>query len=503
MPGLRKQISVLFILLIFTFQCGSNENQISDVEEGAELSESDKMEASKEPSISRDLKDIQKDGTIKAIVGYSSTSYFTYKGQPMGYEYELLQRLAEELDLKLEIVLARNYNDMFYKLNTGKGDLIAFGLTITESRKESVKFTKYHTITEQVLVQRKPDNWREIPIHKSEQQLIRNTLDLLGKEVYVRKNSSYYERLRNLENEMGGEIDIQTVAGDISTEELIGQVQKKKIPFTVADKNIALLNSTYYEDLDVKTKISFSQRLAWAVRKNSPDLLVEIDKWISTNRKSETFNVIYNKYFKDAKSYRTRKGSPFFSKAGGGISEYDDIVKEAASTIDWDWRLLSSLIYHESRFDPDATSWAGAVGLMQMLPSTAKAHGAENFTDPGESLSAGVSYLKWLQEYWKDIKDPEERIKFVLASYNAGHGHIKDAQRLARKYGKSPQKWDENVAIYILKKANRKYYTQEESLHGYCRGEEPFNYVLSILENYEVYKDLIPKKEASSASASL
>lgn len=493
MPGLRKQILVFIILSFISFQCGTSgtKKQASDGDEEPELNKAQKEKASKNPSISRDLKDIQEEGVLKAIVGYSSTSYFTYKGEPMGYEYELLQRLADELAVDLEIVLARNYDDMFLKLNTGKGDLIAFGLTITESRKEYVQFTEYHTTTEQVLVQRKADNWREIPVHVTNQQLIRNTLDLLDKEVYVRKNSSYYGRLQNLGNEMGGKIKIKTVAGNVSTEQLISQVQHKKIPRTVADKHIALLNSTYYQDLDVKTKISFPQRLAWAVRKNSPDLLVEIDKWIAPNRGSETFNVIYNKYFKNTKLYNTRKESPFFSKSGGKISEYDDQVKEAAKTIGWDWRLLSSLIFQESRFDAQASSWAGAVGLMQMLPATAKAHGAKNLTDPQESLNAGVSFLKWLQDYWKEIEDPQERIKFVLASYNAGHGHVKDAQRLAKKYGKDPLKWDDHVAVYILNKANREYYTQAVCKYGYCRGEEPFNYVISILDNYTVYQDLI------------
>lgn len=494
MAGLRKQFFFLFIPLFFTFQCSPKEEQPDGGEDGAELNEEQKLRAAKNPSVSRDLTEIQENDTLKAIVGYGSTSYFTYKGQPMGYEYELLQRLARELEVQLEIVIARNYDDMFLKLNTGKGDLIAFGLTITVPRKAYVKFTEHHTTTEQVLVQRKPDNWREVPLHVSERQLIRNTLDLLGKEVYVRRNSSYFGRLQNLGNEMGGKINIQTVAGDVSTEQLIGQVQHKEIPYTVADKHVALLNSTYYTDLDVQTKISFPQRLAWAVRKNSPDLSVEIDQWIAKNRGSETFNVIYNKYFKNAKSYRKRKSSPFFSKAGGKISEYDELVKEAAKTIGWDWRLLSALIFRESRFDARATSWAGARGLMQMLPSTAQAHGATNLMDPQESLTAGVSFIKWLQNYWKDIEDPQERLKFVLASYNAGHGHVKDAQRLAEKYGKSPQKWDDHVAAYLLKKANPKFYTQEEVRHGYCRGEEPVHYVESILENYVVYQDLIAAK---------
>ncbi|MFN6946733.1 MAG: transporter substrate-binding domain-containing protein [Cytophagaceae bacterium] len=491
MARLWKQVSLLIFasLLIFS-QCGPGDHQLSD--ELNEFQEGN-IKAPRKSLVNRDLQDIRKDGTLKAIVGYGSTSYFTYKGQAMGYEYELLTRLADKLGVKLEIVVAHNYDEMFTKLNTGQGDLIAFGLTITESRKNYVAFTEYHTTTEQVLVQRKPDNWRQIPTHVSDRQLIRNPLDLLEKEVYVRKSSSYFERLQNLGDEMGGEINIKTVAGDVSTEQLIGKVQNKEIPCTVADKHIALLNSTYYTDLDVNTKISFPQRLAWAVRKNSPALLTEVDKWISSNRGSETFNVIFNRYFRDTKSFRRRKSSPFFSKSGGQISEYDNIVKEASKSIDWDWRLLSSLIFQESRFDPNATSWAGAVGLMQMLPSTAKAHGAKNFMDPEESLKAGVSYLGWLQNFWKEIEDPEERLKFVLASYNAGQGHVKDAQRLAKKYKKDPRKWDDNVAVYILKKANKEYYTQDVVKHGYCRGEEPFNYVTSILDNYRIYRDLIPE----------
>jgi membrane-bound lytic murein transglycosylase F len=492
---LKLQHYTIFLLLFafLTFQCQQKQNK--DIEEEAlnTLDANLKINAPKNPKISRDLTEIKKSDTLKAIVGYGSTSYFTYKGQPMGYEYELLQRLANELDLKLKIVVAKNFDDMFQKLNTGKGDLIAFGLTITEYRKNYVAFTEHHTTTEQVLVQRKPDNWRQIPVHVTDRQLIRNPLDLLEQEVFVRKGSSYFERLQNLGNEMGGKIMVNTVDGEVSTEQLIGQVQNKQIPRTVADKHIALLNSTYYQDIDIETRISFPQRLAWAVRKNSPELKSAIDQWVLANRGSETFNVIFNKYFRDTKSFRRRKSSPYFSKSGGRISEFDEIVKEAAKTIDWDWRLLSSLIFQESRFDPKATSWAGAVGLMQMLPSTAKAHGATNFFDPEESLSAGVSFLKWLQDYWKEIEDPKERTKFVLASYNAGHGHIKDAQRLAKKYGKDPKKWDDNVAVYILKKANKEYYTQKESLNGYCRGEEPFNYVINILRNYKIYKDLIPE----------
>ncbi|WMJ73908.1 transporter substrate-binding domain-containing protein [Cytophagaceae bacterium ABcell3] len=486
-----KLFLLLAMPLLFT-QCAPEPQKETKKQASSEEFVEDAINAPEKPKLTHDFTQIKNDGVLRAIVGYSSTSFFTYKGEPMGYEYELLKKLSDHLGVKLEIVLARNYDEMFTMLNEGKGDIIAFGLTITESRRKFVDFTSWHTTTEQVLVQRKPDNWRDIPVHRTEKQLIRNVLDLTEKEVYVRKKSSYFERLINLGHEIGEPINIKTVPGDMSTEELIRLVNEKEIPCTVADQHIAMLNSTFYRDLDIKTKISFPQRIAWAVRKNSPELLEVVNEWVEKNRGTVTFNVIFNKYFKNNKAFRERAGSMYFSKTGGKISEYDDFIKAAASEINWDWRLLASLIFQESRFDANAESWAGAVGLMQMMPATAKEHGCNDLRNPHESLKAGTSFLKWLLNYWSEIEVEEERVKFVLASYNVGHGHVQDARRLAKKYGADPNVWDDNVAKYLLKKSSEEYYTQDVVRHGYCRCAEPYQYVKAILKRYKIYKELIP-----------
>ncbi|MCF8302824.1 MAG: transporter substrate-binding domain-containing protein [Bacteroidales bacterium] len=446
-----------------------------------------------EIKVSRDLPKIKEDGVLKAITTYSSTSYFLYRGKAMGYEYELLERLADYLDLKLEMVVAENLNKMIEMLNNGDGDIIAHGLTITKPRKRKVTFTRHHITTHQSLVQKKPDNWRRMKLHQIDKKLIRDPLELIGKQVHVRKNSSYYHRLVNLSAEMGADIDIQTVSGDLTTEDLIKMVRDGNIKYTVADHNIAALNKTYYPILDISVPLSFSQRIAWAVRNNSPKLLEAVNEWIDKMRKEPDYYVIYNKYFENTKAWKRRIKSEFYSKTGNRISKYDPIIKKYAEQIDWDWRLLASMIYQESRFDPSVRSWAGAKGLMQLMPRTASHYGVSNLSNPESSVKGGAAFIADLLEYWKKIPDSTQRMKFVMASYNVGQGHVSDARRLASKYGRDENQWEDNTAYYILQKSKPKYYNDKVVNYGYCRGEEPFNYVHDIFERYEHYKRFIEK----------
>lgn len=173
------------------------------------------------------------------------------------------------------------------------------------------------------------------------------------------------------------------------------------------------------------------------------------------------------------------------------MSPYDEAIKREAKNLGWDWRLLASVIYQESNFRPNAESWAGAVGLMQLMPATAIEFGAMDRTNPHQSLRAGARYLKYLDRLWsKYVRDPSERIKFVLASYNAGLSHILDSRNLAIKYNKDPNKW-EDVESFLRQKSNPKYYRDPVAVAGYCKCEEPINYVHDILARWEEYKLVI------------
>lgn len=171
---------------------------------------------------------------------------------------------------------------------------------------------------------------------------------------------------------------------------------------------------------------------------------------------------------------------------------WDDMIKRASRDIEWDWRLLASLIYQESRFDPDVESWTGAYGLMQVMPLTGDKFGIDVKSSPASNMKAGILYINWLKSMFENrIADETERIKFILASYNAGPGHVLDAMKLAEKNGMDPQKWEGNVAVWLLRKSDPVYYNDAVVKNGYFKGTESVNYVSEVLERYEHYRNIV------------
>ncbi|MCB9209459.1 MAG: transporter substrate-binding domain-containing protein [Ignavibacteriales bacterium] len=464
---------MFFLLLLALIQLGCNSNI-------------------ENPSESLSIEKIKKRGKLIAITGFNAYSYFIYKGKTMGYEYELLKRFADRLGVDVEIKVSKDINEMFDLLEKGEGDLIAFNLTVTKERKEKFDFTSYFNITNQVLVQRKPKNWRRMTMDQISDSLIRNPIDLEYKTVYTRKGSVYKTRLENLSEEIGGHIEIIEAQDTVSIEDLIEKVANGEIDYTVSDENVAELNLAFYPNIDIETYISFPQKIAWVVRKGSNDFLEELNTWIEEFKKDLDFYVIYDRYYKYRNYYKARRSSKYFLSDGGGISQYDKLIQKYADSINWDWRLLASMIYQESNFKPDTKSWAGAVGLMQLLPETGNAHGAEDLLDPEKNIRAGANYIKWLDNFWaKYVEDKDERVKFILASYNIGFGHIEDARRLAEKYGGNPNVWSENVADFLLKKSKPKYYNDEVVKNGYSNGRETVAYVKKIMQRYDRYVQFV------------
>jgi len=202
--------------------------------------------------------------------------------------------------------------------------------------------------------------------------------------------------------------------------------------------------------------------------------------------------VLEDKYYRQQYTFRTRAMHAFYSEKAGEISPFDSLVRQSAQTIGWDWRLLASLLYEESHFDPQAVSWAGAIGLMQLMPGTARMFGSGDLFDPETNIRSGTRYISYLQKEWNNVLDPENRIRFVLASCNVGPGHVRDAQKLARKYGRDPEVWDGSVERYLKLKSDPFYYRDEASEFGYCNGIMPVNYARNILARYALYRQVIP-----------
>jgi membrane-bound lytic murein transglycosylase F len=436
------------------------------------------------------LHEVLNNGVLRVVTEFNSTSYFIYRGQPMGYQYEMLQELANHLGVKLEVIVNNDLDEKFRLLQEDKVDLIAVNLVVTKERKKIMNFTVPHTQTRQVLVQRKPKNWQYLDNETIDANLIRNQLDLALKTIYVPRNSAYSKRLYNLSEEIGDSIKIVEVDDDI--EKLIEKVAKGDIDYTVSDENIAKVYESYYNNIDIATPVSFTQNLAWAMAKGTDDLRQVIDNWLIDFKKTKKYANIYSKYYLARHNAQFMEGD-FFLNASGKISPYDALIKEYSEEIGWDWRLVASLIYQESRFNPQAKSWAGAYGLMQLMPNTAERFGIEPESAPKQQIRAGVMYVKWLDDKLSDVKDRNERYKFVLAAYNVGLGHVLDSRALAVKNGKNPNLWDKNVDDYLLSKSDPKFYTDPVVKYGYCRGTEPYRYVTEVLDRYMHYKNLVVK----------
>jgi len=440
-----------------------------------------------------DLDSIRKRGKLIAVTDFNSTNYFIYKGEPMGFTYELLKSFSDHVGIDLEIVTENRLENVFGMIKSGEADLLAIGLTVNTSRKKDIQFSDPLDETRQVLVQRKPRNWRSKTIEETDKLLIRNQLGLAKKTVYVQKGSSHAERLATLAGEIGDTINIIEVPFD--SEKLIRNVANGEIDYTVCDENIALVNATYYPDIDVSTPVSFPQSLAWGVRKNnSTALLSELNRWIATYKKTDSYALLHAKYFNNTWSSIIIK-SDYYALNTGKVSQYDDMIREFSLSIKWDWRLLASLICQESHFNPNVESGSGAYGLMQLMPETGKNFDIDFTTSPKNNIRAGIRYINFLHSVFDTrITDDKERIRFILASYNAGPGHVIDAMKLAEKNGMNPQKWD-NVAIWLLKKSQPKYYNDIVVKNGYFCGTESVAFVSQILDRYEHYKNILPEEK--------
>lgn len=428
-----------------------------------------------------DFPEMLEKGEINALTLSGSMTYFIYKGEEMGYEYELLTDFAESNNLKINLKVAENETKLQEMLESGEGDLIACNVPVTIEGKSILKYCGREVVNEQVLIQRSNRG----------DTILKDVTDLIGKEVWVIHDSKYHNRLINLNNELGGGIHIRVMEQDtVSVEDLIAMVSSGKISYTLSDSDLAKLNKTYYPNINISLKVSHSQRSSWAVRKDTPELASALSIWFGENQNTPRYRRIIKRYFEMSK---LPGDAPAPLLAPNRICEFDSLFRQYATKINWDWRLLASIAYQESRFYTDRVSWAGATGLMGLMPRTAEAFGVseDELNDPEASIRGATALLKRLNSSFRDIEDQNERIKFILAAYNAGAGHINDAQALTEKYGKDPHVWNENVEEYIKLKKLPEYYNDPVCKQGYFRATETLNYVEYVIERWHYYQSKI------------
>jgi len=435
------------------------------------------------PDAKIDLPEILQKGKITILAENSTTSYFYYKGKEMGFEYEILKLFAEEIGVELEVKVVNNLDDLVDLLNSGQGDLIACNYTVTRERSKIINFSTPFLQSQQVLVQRKPDGWEDMKKDEWKEQLISSPNELANKSVHVWKNSCYYERLNHLQEEIGDTIHIEGMEGNIGGEELIEMVAEGIIDYTVTEDVVAKVNNQFYDNLYTDVQLSVKQKIAFGMRKSSPLLKHKLDEWLNSFMEKSTFRYISKKYF-DMKHVTNRPNKSYATLSKTKISPFDNAFKQAEKSSGWDWRLIAAISYQESKFNPNALSFGGAYGMMQFMPNTGPTYGVYPDSPPEIQILGGAKKLKADEKHWKLVADDFQRKKFSMASYNAGRGHIMDAQRLAKKHGLDPYKWDDNVEKMLLNLSKKEYYQDEVVRHGMMKTRITYNYVREVTERY-------------------
>lgn len=433
--------------------------------------------------IKRDFAEIRQSGVLRMITSYSSGSYFLHRGIQVGFEYELLKAFANENDLALEVVIPNQDQSPYELLNSGQGDIIAANYSITDERREVVEFTRPYNMVDQLIVVSDQLGFQPQSIS-----------DMGGVPVSVRRNSSYYVRLKELKDE-GFPIEIDVLPEDMDTESVLFQLASGNLAATVADDNIFQASDKYMDGLVMGPLIAEQDTVAWAIRKNAPDLETRLNKFLYKHfrfnedgvpKRSAFLNVLRKKYFEGGSQISNYFSPEYQTQQYGTISPYDDLIKEVATEFGLDWVMLTAIAAQESKFEPRSVSWAGAVGIMQVLPRFSEVP-EDSLYIPDVNIREGARILKEHLDHYAYM-DSTNRWSMALATYNAGSGHVADARRLSIDRNDDPNQWD-TVSESLLMLMQRKHY--ENARYGFCRGIETVRYVNEIMNRYNTYMAIL------------
>lgn len=414
------------------------------------------------------LQDVRASGKITVLTRNNAHCYYVYRGEAMGFEYELAEAFSEYLGVDLEVVTP-TWEGLLRGLEEGEGDFVAASMSITRPRLNRVDFSDPYLPVQQYVIVHKDDHAKTIE-------------DLTGKTICVRRGTTYEVLLKKL---MAKGLDIRIkLYDDMPTEELIRMTAEREIDATVADSHIALLNRRYYPDARIAFPLGKSSSIGWAVRKGEKRLLEKINTFFAAIREDGTFDRIYAKYFGNVESFDYVDLKRYYRRLETRLPKYRDTIQNAAEKYGFDWRLIAAMIYQESHFNPRARSYTGVRGIMQVTLDTAREVGIESRLDPEDSILGGVMYLKKSYDKFEGVPEPD-RLLMALASYNVGYRHVRDAQRIAKEMDDDPNSWAALKETLPLL-CHPKYYKKSQA--GYCRGREAVRYVDRIITYYDILK---------------
>ncbi len=413
--------------------------------------------------------------TIRVLVHYGRTEFFVANGSPRGMEYEALYEYEKFLNRTLRKKKARitltfipvKFEELIPGLIEGKGDIAAGLMTVTDERKRKVAFTTPYI-----------ENVSEVLVGHAGAPLPEGINDLSGKKVHVLKGSSFVQHLRPINEQLvaarRAPIEVVEMPASTNADDILEMVNAGMFEYTVVDNFVADVWSRILPNIRTVTNVTIAKggSIAWAVRPDNPELQRSLNAFLDHTRKHlhGRISEVMRRYFKETKFL----GNPLKQEAFGRVKALSPFFKEASSKNKFDWLMMVAQGYQESQLDQNTISPRGAIGVMQVLPTTGKSVGFSDIKNVRNNIAAGVAYLDWIRKnYFNDDAIPADaRVDFALAAYNAGPLRIESMRQLAKKRGLNPNVWFGNVERVALDKI----------------GEEPVRYVANINKYYVAYR---------------
>ncbi|MCK5687657.1 transporter substrate-binding domain-containing protein, partial [Myxococcota bacterium] len=411
------------------------------------------------------------------------SSYFVLRGRSMGFDYEMASLFADYLGVKLEVIVPEKWGDLIPRLQAGKADVIAAGMTATEDRGKKVRFSNPYALTHMRLVWGKGAK----PVQEPE--------ELAGLTLHIRQNSSYFQRLvklNSLFNTVGKEpMDLIIEGESMETEQILALVAKGDIPYTLCDYHICRENQVYLSELVMGPRVSDIEALAWATHLEAAGLAAAVNVFFAKIRDDGTLKKLEKRYYETPRRRsEARKAGALKSK--DELSKYDSIFKEAALAHQLDWRLLAAMAFYESHFDVTYESWNGGRGLFGQTPQAISAYGFNDPSQPKQAASAAALDLARAGLQYAGIKNEEDRTKISLAAIAVGIGHISDARAVALKRGLNPDSWtDLCTAFHLLGKPE----ISAKARHGYLRASEAIDFAEGVWGHYRSYRHAMGERD--------
>jgi membrane-bound lytic murein transglycosylase MltF len=417
------------------------------------------------------LERIKEEGVLRVITRNSPATYFQDRNGETGFEYELVKRFAEDLGVKLQIQTADNFDELFSRLGSANGPVLAAaGLIESPGRRHSARFSlPYLEVTPQIIYRRgqprptRPEN-------------------LLGKRILVLKGSSHAEQLAALKRQQP-QLQFEE-SSDVEVVDLLRMVDEGQIDLTLVDSNELAMNQVYFPNVRVGFDLGDARNLSWAIAASEDDsLLQQVDAFLRRCQDNGSLQRLRERYYGHVDVLGYVGAYTFAQHLQQRLPRYEKHFRQAAETHQIDWRLLAAVGYQESLWQSDATSKTGVRGLMMLTLNTAQAMGVADRLNPQQSIRGGAKYLAQVKdELPESILEPD-RTWFALAAYNIGGAHLEDARKLTMAEGMSPDKWHD-VQKILPRLAQKQWYSKTR--YGYARGGEPVHFVRNIRRYYDI-----------------